>query len=69
MFKCLFFILKGCQGPARNLRFRQDCSQAQGLGTAYVHGIKHSNGNFVIIMDSDLSHHVRPYFAATHLWL
>lgn len=29
-----------------------------GLGTAYVHGIKHANGNFIIIMDADLSHHV-----------
>lgn len=29
-----------------------------GLGTAYVHGIKHATGNFVIIMDADLSHHV-----------
>ena len=29
-----------------------------GLGTAYIHGIKHSNGNFIIIMDADLSHHV-----------
>ncbi len=29
-----------------------------GLGTAYIHGIKHANGNFVIIMDADLSHHV-----------
>ncbi|XP_014270883.1 dolichol-phosphate mannosyltransferase subunit 1 isoform X2 [Halyomorpha halys] len=28
-----------------------------GLGTAYVHGIKHASGNFIIIMDSDLSHH------------
>lgn len=28
-----------------------------GLGTAYIHGIKHANGNFVIIMDADLSHH------------
>jgi len=28
-----------------------------GLGTAYVHGIKHSTGNFIIIMDADLSHH------------
>lgn len=28
-----------------------------GLGTAYVHGIKHATGNFVIIMDADLSHH------------
>jgi len=28
-----------------------------GLGTAYIHGIKHSTGNFIIIMDADLSHH------------
>lgn len=28
-----------------------------GLGTAYVHGIKHATGNFIILMDADLSHH------------
>ncbi|KAJ0965872.1 hypothetical protein J5N97_027010 [Dioscorea zingiberensis] len=28
-----------------------------GLGTAYYHGLKHASGNFVIIMDADLSHH------------
>ncbi|XP_057807722.1 dolichol-phosphate mannosyltransferase subunit 1-like [Salvia miltiorrhiza] len=28
-----------------------------GLGTAYVHGLKHATGNFVVIMDADLSHH------------
>nr|SVE77795.1 EOG090X0B9X [Daphnia lumholtzi]SVE79051.1 EOG090X0B9X [Daphnia lumholtzi] len=28
-----------------------------GLGTAYIHGIKHATGNFVVIMDADLSHH------------
>lgn len=28
------------------------------LGTAYIHGIKHATGNFIIIMDADLSHHV-----------
>ncbi|KAL6572215.1 Dolichol-phosphate mannosyltransferase subunit 1 [Orobanche minor] len=28
-----------------------------GLGTAYMHGLKHANGNFVVIMDADLSHH------------
>ncbi|XP_076786402.1 dolichol-phosphate mannosyltransferase subunit 1 isoform X2 [Arvicanthis niloticus] len=28
-----------------------------GLGTAYIHGIKHATGNYVIIMDADLSHH------------
>ena len=31
-----------------------------GLGTAYIHGIKHATGNFCIIMDADLSHHVSP---------
>lgn len=29
-----------------------------GLGTAYIHGIKHATGNYIIIMDADLSHHV-----------
>ena len=28
-----------------------------GLGTAYIHGIKHAQGDFIIIMDADLSHH------------
>jgi len=28
-----------------------------GLGTAYVHGIAHATGDFVVIMDADLSHH------------
>ncbi|RZF42028.1 hypothetical protein LSTR_LSTR006621 [Laodelphax striatellus] len=28
-----------------------------GLGTAYLHGLKHSTGDFIIIMDADLSHH------------
>ena len=28
-----------------------------GLGTAYVHGLKYARGNFVIIMDADMSHH------------
>uniref|UniRef100_A0A0K0FY91 Dolichol-phosphate mannosyltransferase subunit 1 n=1 Tax=Strongyloides venezuelensis TaxID=75913 RepID=A0A0K0FY91_STRVS len=28
-----------------------------GLGTAYVHGIQFARGDFVIIMDADLSHH------------
>ncbi|XP_067651258.1 dolichol-phosphate mannosyltransferase subunit 1-like [Haliotis asinina] len=28
-----------------------------GLGTAYIHGIKHATGNFIFIMDADLSHH------------
>ncbi|XP_067856696.1 dolichol-phosphate mannosyltransferase subunit 1 [Heptranchias perlo] len=28
-----------------------------GLGTAYIHGMQHATGNFVFIMDADLSHH------------
>ncbi|XP_031561494.1 dolichol-phosphate mannosyltransferase subunit 1-like [Actinia tenebrosa] len=28
-----------------------------GLGTAYIHGMKHATGDFIIIMDADLSHH------------
>lgn len=27
-------------------------------GTAYVHGMKHATGNFIFLMDADLSHHV-----------
>ncbi|RYR49376.1 hypothetical protein Ahy_A07g035860 [Arachis hypogaea] len=27
-------------------------------GIAYIHGMKHASGNFVVIMDADLSHHV-----------
>uniref|UniRef100_G3NJT1 Dolichol-phosphate mannosyltransferase subunit 1 n=1 Tax=Gasterosteus aculeatus aculeatus TaxID=481459 RepID=G3NJT1_GASAC len=26
-------------------------------GTAYIHGMRHATGNFIIIMDADLSHH------------
>lgn len=28
-----------------------------GLGTAYVHGLKYARGEYVILMDADLSHH------------
>ncbi|XP_055851508.1 dolichol-phosphate mannosyltransferase subunit 1 [Episyrphus balteatus] len=28
-----------------------------GLGTAYIHGIKHATGDYIIILDADLSHH------------
>ncbi|XP_043489940.1 dolichol-phosphate mannosyltransferase subunit 1 [Polistes fuscatus] len=28
-----------------------------GLGTAYMYGIKYATGNFIILMDADLSHH------------
>lgn len=28
-----------------------------GLGTAYIHGMQHATGNFIFLMDADLSHH------------
>jgi len=28
-----------------------------GLGTAYIHGVTHAHGDFIVIMDADLSHH------------
>ena len=37
-----------------------------GLGSAYVHGLRHATGDFVVIMDADLSHHPKflPAFIA-----
>lgn len=37
-----------------------------GLGTAYVHGMKSASGEFIFIMDADLSHHPKfiPQFIA-----
>ena len=32
-----------------------------GLGSAYIDGLGKCTGNFVILMDADLSHHVRLY--------
>ena len=28
-----------------------------GLGTVHIHRMKHATGNYIIIMDADLSHH------------
>jgi dolichol-phosphate mannosyltransferase len=28
-----------------------------GLGSAYVDGLKKATGNFIVLMDADLSHH------------
>ena len=35
-----------------------------GLGTAYIHGMQFATGDFIFIMDADLSHHPKfiPYF-------
>ncbi|XP_046386531.1 dolichol-phosphate mannosyltransferase subunit 1 [Ischnura elegans] len=37
-----------------------------GLGTAYIHGMKSATGDFILIMDADLSHHPKfiPQFIA-----
>lgn len=37
-----------------------------GLGTAYMHGLKSATGNFIVLMDADLSHHPKyiPQFIA-----
>ena len=37
------------------------CARA---GTAYLHGLKHARGDRVVIMDADMSHHVRRTAAA-----
>lgn len=29
-----------------------------GLGSAYIDGMKYCTGNFIILMDADMSHHV-----------
>ena len=34
------------------------CNIVCSSGTAYIHGMQHASGNFIIIMDADLSHHV-----------
>lgn len=30
-----------------------------GLGSAYMDGLKKATGNFIILMDADMSHHVK----------
>lgn len=39
-----------------------------GLGTAYIHGIKSATGNFIVIMDADLSHHVNKKLICVFVW-
>ena len=29
-----------------------------GLGSAYIHGLNYCKGDYVVLMDADLSHHV-----------
>lgn len=33
-------------------------SRLMHAGTAYAHGLRYAKGDYVIIMDADLSHHV-----------
>jgi len=28
-----------------------------GLGSAYIHGLAHCEGDYIVLMDADLSHH------------
>lgn len=47
--------LQRLYGPEHiNLKAREG---KLGLGTAYIHGLHHCTGNYVIIMDADFSHH------------
>lgn len=34
-----------------------------GLGSAYIDGLSKCTGDFIILMDADLSHHVSSYYA------
>uniref|UniRef100_A0A8B9IZ10 Dolichol-phosphate mannosyltransferase subunit 1 n=1 Tax=Amazona collaria TaxID=241587 RepID=A0A8B9IZ10_9PSIT len=47
-------VAAGAHLPRQLLRPR---ASKLGLGTAYIHGMKHATGNFIVIMDADLSHH------------
>lgn len=41
-----------------------------GLGTAYIHGMKYATGNYIVIIDADLSHHVREtIISSRHLFI
>ena len=33
-----------------------------GLGSAYIHGLQHCEGDYIVLMDADLSHHVSLIF-------
>ena len=33
-----------------------------GLGSAYIHGMKSVKGDYIVLMDADLSHHVSKNF-------
>ncbi|GAB1287245.1 Dolichol-phosphate mannosyltransferase subunit 1 [Apodemus speciosus] len=50
--------LEKIYGPDR-IQLLRPREKKLGLGTAYIHGIKHATGNYIIIMDADLSHHVK----------
>lgn len=50
----------GCVLMASKPRFCLQLTPIKFYSTAYVHGLDFCTGNFVIIMDADFSHHVRP---------
>uniref|UniRef100_A0A1I8GX40 Dolichol-phosphate mannosyltransferase subunit 1 n=1 Tax=Macrostomum lignano TaxID=282301 RepID=A0A1I8GX40_9PLAT len=47
----------GTQEAAKQLAKIYSEDRILGLGTAYLHGLKHAKGDHVILMDADLSHH------------
>ncbi|XLT31699.1 hypothetical protein HN873_062991 [Arachis hypogaea] len=54
-------LQEGEEKLAKDEHIGKQCDSVDGgggeQGTAYIHGKKHASGNFVVIMDADLSHH------------
>jgi len=40
-----------------------------GLGSAYIDGLKRCKGEYVVLMDADLSHHVSYFILIFHCFL
>jgi glycosyltransferase involved in cell wall biosynthesis len=43
--------------PGFSLQLLRPRAGKLGLGSAYIHGLKYTTGDFVFLMDADLSHH------------
>lgn len=61
--KCLIIETPSGRYAGLHAEFPQ---MAMHAGSAYVHGLKSATGDFVIIMDADLSHHVRLCTGQSH---
>ncbi|CAN7099047.1 unnamed protein product [Brassica rapa subsp. narinosa] len=53
----VMMALKKLSSNCRTCMLLRARAKKLGLGTAYIHGLKHATGDFVVIMDADLSHH------------